>query len=136
MVIEVEAIKFKKFHHQHTQVARRIDLSPPYLRMHLQKAHSQADDAVAPQTACEDLVHGPLAEKCLGDKYEGSKSGQFGQKSRHHSSHFYSILLVDRNIDGEVAVFGNKFDDGYFCLGDDSHFIGYPCAFERVSKRM
>src|SRR6267142_1700522 len=114
MVIEVETIIFEKLHHQHTQVPRRIDLSPSYLRMHLQEAHRQADDAVASQTAREHLVHGPLAEKCLCNEHECSKSGQFGEKARHSFPHSHPFLWVDKNIEGKGAMCLKNFDEGYF----------------------
>src|SRR5712671_3216321 len=136
MIVEVEAVEFKELHHQHTKVPRLVDLSSSYLWVHLQEAHCQADNAVAPQSAREHLIHGPLAEKCLGNEYEGPKRRHFGEEPGHYPSHLNPVLLVDRNINGEMAMYRNKFDDGYFCLCNDGHFVRYPRAFERVGECM
>lgn len=117
-------VKLEELKHKHAEVAHRVHLASSNLRVLLEEADRQTDDAVAAESAGEHFVHRALAEEALHDEDQSSEGRESTDKVVHHSSGRDTVQLVDADVDSEVAMSRNKFDDGNLCFRDDCHFVG------------
>ena len=136
MIIEVGTIELEELHHKHTEVLRRVDLAPPDFRVHLQEADSKANDTIAAEAPCEDLVHAPLAEKAFDDENEASEGRQFPEELFDHLARVDSVALINGYVDGKPSVGRGKFDNGNLGFCNDRNPVRYPSSLHDIRKGM
>ena len=134
MIVEITSIEFEELHHQHTQVPGWINLSSPDLRVHLQKRNRQTDDAVAPKSAAEHLVHRTLTQERLDDEHKRAERREFFEEPKDHFASKNTVDVVDADVDGEVTVVGDEFDDWDFGFCYDRHVVRDPCTLHCVCE--
>lgn len=131
VIVEIPTIQLEKLDQKRAQVLLWIQLAPPQLWMDLQKTDNEADHSIRPQTPGEDLVHRSLGEKGFDDDDELPRTGQSGEKAVDDSSRGDPVGLVERNIDVDLALVGDEFDDGYSGFTDNSDRVGDSPGFHR-----
>ena len=131
------AVQFEELQQQDAQILRRVNFSPLYFwmqldmvvrRIHLtnqgriatdlQERHNEANDAVTTQAAREDLVETSLHEESLDDHDQGlcRSHANVLEQVLNRCTCRHAARLIDRDIDGKVAVRGAELDDYEYSL--------------------
>ena len=131
------AVQFEELQQQDAQILRRVNFSPLYFwmqldmvvrRIHLtnqgkistdlQERDNKANDAVTAQATRKDLVETSLHEEGLDDHDQRlcrSHTDVLEQVLNRRTCR-YAARLIDRDIDGKVAVRGAELDDYEYSL--------------------
>ena len=96
----------------------------------------KADDAVAPKTAGENLVHASLTEERLDDQHQAPQCWKLLDEHLHYFSCLDPVHLIDAHVDGEAAIRSYEFDDGHLRFGYDGDFVGDPSSLDDICERV